>query len=111
MTNKTGWVTEADIIVGYDKLSDVQKAYRQSQKVWLNPELEPVRQAAQEAGITYIVSIAGYEYKFYCALDAWCFTPVRDRAYCGYDYFIDEIESGRVWESGDVEAWKEVHKR
>lgn len=102
MRSKTGWVTEADVIVGFESLSASEKAYRLSQKVWIDPALEPVRQAKYAAGITYIVRIAGYEYKFHCVEDVWCFAPVRDRAYCGYKYFIKELEAGRVWTSGDV---------
>ena len=98
---KTGWITELDVLIGAEALTDDQKAYRQSRKVYINPKYEPVRVANRKAGISYIVS-AGYEYKFDCAQDVWSFPMVKDRGYCGYDYFLEEIEAGRVWESGDV---------
>jgi hypothetical protein len=104
MSNKTEY-TQADFIVGFDKLSKSQKTYRLSQKVYIDPKYEPVRVANRNAGISYTVNIAGYEYKFDCAEDTWGFAPVADRAYCGYDYFISELNAGRVWESGDVEVW------
>lgn len=110
MSNKTGWVTELDVIIGAESLSESQKTYRLSQTVWLDPALETLREANCKDGISYIVSIAGYKYKFYHADDVWRFAPVRDRAYCDYFYFRGTVESGLVWESGDVSVWKEVTK-
>lgn len=104
MSNKTEY-TQADFIVGFDTLSESQKAYRLSQKVHINPKYEPVRVANRKTGTAYIVSIAGYKYKFDCAEDAWGFEPVADRAYCSYDDFISELMDGKVWSSGDVEVW------
>lgn len=104
MPDKTEY-TQADFIRGFDTLSDQQKAYRLNQKVCINPKYEPVRVANRKTGTAYIVRIAGYEYKFDCAEDIWGFEPVADRAYCSYDYFIDELNAGRVWSSGDVEVW------
>lgn len=103
MSNKTEY-TQAYFIVGFNELSESQKAYRLSQKVYIDPKYEPVRVANRKTGISYLVSIAGYEYKFDCAEDTWGFAPVTDRAYCGYDYFVQELNAGRVWVSGDVEV-------
>lgn len=108
--SKTDWVTELDVIIGADTLSAEQKAYRLSQKVWINPALETLRIANRKAGIPYIVSIAGREYRFYHAEDAWRFAPVRTRAYCDCLYFRGVIESGQVWTSVDVSVYKDVTK-
>ena len=110
MTNKTGYITEADVIIGFDTLSNSEKAYRLSQKVYINPKYESVREANRKVGITYIVSIAGNKYMFHSAEDVWNFTPVRDRGYCGYKYFTDELTSDKVWSSADVEVWKQIEK-
>lgn len=104
MSNKTEY-TQADFIVGFDTLPESQKAYRLSQKVHINPKYESIRVANRKTGTAYIVSIAGYKYIFDCVDDTWGFAPVADRAYCGYDYFISELNAGRVWSSGDVEVW------
>jgi len=109
MSNKTGWVTELDVIIDAESLSAEQKAYRQSQKVWLDPALETLRIANRKAGISYIVS-AVYDYRLYCAEDVWSFATVRDRAYCSYKYFIDMLDAGLVWTSGDVSVYKEANK-
>lgn len=103
MANKIEY-TQADFIIGFNELSESQKTYRLSRKVWLNPDYESVRVANRKTGTTYIVSISGYEYIFDCAEDAFKFEYVRDRAYCGYDYFIGELNAGKVWSSGDVEV-------
>lgn len=107
MSNKTGWVTELDVIIGADTLSAEQRAYRQSRRVYINPKYEAVREANRKAGIIYKVRI-GYTYIFDSSQDAFRFEYVRDRAYCSYKYFIDTLDDGRVWTSGDVEVWKEV---
>lgn len=109
MSNKAEY-TQADFITGFDELSESQKAYRLSQKVYIDPKYESVRVANRKSGITYIVSIAGYNYKFDCIEDTWGFAPVVDRAYCGYNYFISELNAGRVWSSGDVEVWIATRK-
>lgn len=102
MSDRAGWVTQADVIIGFENLSASEKAYRLGQKVRINPEHEGVREVNRSAGISYVVSITGDEYKFYCAEDVWDFEPVADRAFCDYDRFIQELDDGPCWESGDV---------
>lgn len=102
---ETGWFTQADCIEGFDELSESQKAYRLSQKVYLDPALETLREANKKDGISYIVSIAGYKYRFYHTEDAFKFEYVKERAYCSYIYFVGTLASGQVWESGDVKVW------
>lgn len=112
MPNKTEWVTQLDVIIGAETLSESQKAYRLSQPVWLDPALETLRETNHKDGISYVVSIAGYKYKFYHPDDCWKFSIVRDRAYCDYLYFRGMVETdGLVWESGDVSVYKEVNRK
>jgi hypothetical protein len=104
VTNKTGWVTQADCIEGFEQLSESSKAYSLSKMVWIDPKYELVRESNRKAGISYIVDS---KFRFYHPKDAWKFEPVRDRAYCSYADFFETLTSGQVWESGDVSVWME----
>ena len=102
MSDRAGWISKADVIIGFENLSASEKAYRLSQNVWQNPKYEGVREANRSYGIRYVVKIAKDEYEFYCAEDVWAFELVADRAYCDYENFIQELDDGLCWESGDV---------
>jgi len=104
VTNETGWVTQADCIEGFEQLSESSKAFRLSQKVWIDPKYESEREANRKAGISYIVDAV---FRFYHPKDAWRLEAVRDRAHCSYDEFLETLASGQVWESGDVSVWME----
>lgn len=99
----TGWVTEADIVLG--EVSESSLEYRRKMKVWLDPKLEPERELNRVQGIYYIVEIAGYEFKFEHYKDVLRFSHVKDRLYCGVDYLLEVIERGEVWTEGDVSVW------
>lgn len=101
--NRTGWVTEADIVLG--DLSESSLEYRQKLKVWIDPELEPERELNRNRGIHYIVEIAGFKFRFYHLKDVINFSHVKDRLYCGVDYLLEVIERGEVWVEGDVSVW------
>ena len=103
----TDWVTEADIVLG--DLSESSLEYRQKLKVWIDPELEPERELNRNRGIHYIVEIAGFKFRFFHHKDVLRFSHVKDRFYCDLDYFLEVIERGEVWESGDVSVWQ-VHE-
>lgn len=115
MADKTvqGWYTEADVVIGFEELSERSKEYRRSRRVWLDPELDVVRDFHKSLGISFIVEIAGCMFRFYCLQDVWRFSHVRDRFCCEKDYFVDLLERGEIWKSGDVSVWmvgKEVLK-
>ena len=80
-----GWVTEADIVIG--DLPESSLEYRRKLKVWLDPKLEPEREANRKQGIYYIVGIAGFRFKFYHYKDVLRFSHVKDRFYCDVEYF------------------------
>lgn len=98
-----GWVTEADIVIG--DLPESSLEYRRKLKVWLDPKLEPEREANRKQGIYYIVGIAGFRFKFYHYKDVLRFSHVKDRFYCDVEYFLEVIERGEVWVEGDVSVW------
>lgn len=106
--SNTGWVTEADIVIG--EVSESSLEYRRKMKVWIDPELEPERELNRNRGIYYIVEIAGFKFRFYHLKDVLRFSHVKDRFYCDLDYFLEVIERGEVWESGDVSVWL-VHEQ
>ena len=99
----TGWVTEADIVLG--DLPESSLEYRRKLKVWLDPKLESERVLNRERGIYYIVEIAGFKFRFYHLKDVLRFSHVKDRLYCGVDYLLEVIERGEVWTEGDVSVW------
>jgi len=55
----------------------------------------------------YHVRIAGKEWAYSTAKKAFCSEHVKVRAYTTFEYFTGELDAGRVWESGDVQVWKE----
>ncbi len=103
------WVTEAEVIVGYDHLSDGDKShYSRGKKVFLDPEYEPARQAAREVGIVYRVRLCNvYDFAFACAMDAYNFKHVSVSMRNDFKDFTAILDSGEVWESGAAMAWAE----
>jgi len=102
VTGKVGWVTEEEVTVGFEDFDDIGKNYRRSQKVWLDPKIEPMRALNKSLGISYLVEIAGYEFKFYHLKDVWGFQHVKVRAHGTYQELVDTVSRGDTWDGGAI---------
>jgi hypothetical protein len=111
LANETGWITEADIIIGFESLSQSEQTHRKNRKVYIDPALNTLRLANLRYGISYIVSLEGHKYRFYHLDDIWQFKPIQTAATCDHLYFVGTIVSGLVWESDDVKVWMTTNKK
>ena len=100
-TGKFGWVTEEEVTIGFEDFDDFGKNYRRSQKVWLDPALEPMRALNKSLGIFYLVEI-GYQFKFYHLKDVWGFQHVKVRAHGTYQEFVETVSRGDTWNGGAI---------